>query len=122
MTRAIGAKHLKPFVISDPEVSFTRRDSQDEFLIIASDGLWDVVSNDLACEVTRACFQDETPPIFADVNDPYGQPRAPDDARTSQATLRPSASASAAAILARLALARNSDDNISVVIVDLSTT
>uniref|UniRef100_A0A5B7BA08 PPM-type phosphatase domain-containing protein n=1 Tax=Davidia involucrata TaxID=16924 RepID=A0A5B7BA08_DAVIN len=57
MTRAIGDRDLKPWVISVPEVTFMTRSEEDECLILASDGLWDVMSNEevgeLACRQLR---------------------------------------------------------------------
>ncbi|KAL5202705.1 hypothetical protein ABZP36_013657 [Zizania latifolia] len=44
-SRSIGDHHLKPFVSAEPEVTVIERTDEDEFLILASDGLWDVVSN-----------------------------------------------------------------------------
>lgn len=112
-----GDKHLKCFVISEPEISFTRRDpDQDECLILASDGLWDVVSSDLACNVATECLQGGiNPPLpVANSDDPNAGPRTTDDDQ--------SWSASAAALLTRLALGRKSSDNISVIVVDLKST
>ena len=46
MSRAIGDAYLQKFgVISDPDVSSVRRTSDDQFLIIASDGLWNNISS-----------------------------------------------------------------------------
>ncbi|XP_022721464.1 probable protein phosphatase 2C 6 isoform X2 [Durio zibethinus] len=57
MSRAIGDHDLKPWVISVPEVTFLTRTEEDECLILASDGLWDVFSNEevvkLACKELR---------------------------------------------------------------------
>ncbi|XP_023514699.1 probable protein phosphatase 2C 6 isoform X1 [Cucurbita pepo subsp. pepo] len=57
MTRAIGDHYLKPWIIFDPEVTFTSRTEEDECLILASDGVWDVLSNDdvmkMACSVLK---------------------------------------------------------------------
>ncbi|KAK0597506.1 hypothetical protein LWI29_026009 [Acer saccharum] len=36
-----------------PEIMFIPRAREDECLILASDGLWDVMSNEEACEVAR---------------------------------------------------------------------
>ncbi|KAA8533628.1 hypothetical protein F0562_030938 [Nyssa sinensis] len=55
-SRSIGDHYLKPFVISEPEVTVNERTDADEFLILASDGLWDVISNEVACEVVRRCL------------------------------------------------------------------
>ncbi|KAK6926323.1 PPM-type phosphatase-like domain, partial [Dillenia turbinata] len=77
-----GDKYLKPYVTADPEVSFTRRDPEDQCLIIASDvrSLKEMIGLE---------------PLY------------------------PSRSAIAAALLTRLALARKSADNISVIVIDL---
>jgi serine/threonine protein phosphatase PrpC len=32
------------------------RTEEDDCLILASDGLWDVISNEVACEVSRKCL------------------------------------------------------------------
>eukprot|EP00897_Mesotaenium_endlicherianum_P003802 jgi/Mesen1/344/ME982939C10583 len=47
MSRAIGDRCLKPYVIAEPEVVVRDRAPADEFVILASDGLWDVMSNEL---------------------------------------------------------------------------
>ena len=91
MSRAIGDGYLKPYVCSVPEVTVADLADGDECLILASDGLWDVVSNEAACEVARACFRRG----------------------------REKWCAEAAALLTKLALARRSADNVSVVVVDL---
>ncbi|TKW32692.1 hypothetical protein SEVIR_2G184100v4 [Setaria viridis] len=91
MSRAIGDGYLKPYVSSVPEVTVTDLVEDDECLILASDGLWDVVSNEAACEVARACLRRG----------------------------REKWCAEAAALLTKLALARRSADNVSVVVVDL---
>ncbi|KAH6804635.1 hypothetical protein C2S51_032882 [Perilla frutescens var. frutescens] len=97
-SRSIGDDYLKPFVITDPEVKIIWRSEWDEFLVVASDGLWDVISNDLACKVVRRCFK-----------------------MSSTSSRSRSRCAKAAALLANLAMARGSYDNITVVVVDLNT-
>ncbi|KAF0906546.1 hypothetical protein E2562_011526 [Oryza meyeriana var. granulata] len=44
----IGDAYLKPYVTTVPEVTVTDRSDDDGCLILASDGLWDVVSNEAA--------------------------------------------------------------------------
>ncbi|GLJ28405.1 hypothetical protein SUGI_0559040 [Cryptomeria japonica] len=56
MSRALGDRFLKRYVMSEPEVTCTERTNIDECLILASDGLWDVLSNDTVCEVSRKCL------------------------------------------------------------------
>ncbi|CAA6661724.1 unnamed protein product [Spirodela intermedia] len=100
MSRAIGDNYLKPYVISEPEVTVTERTEEDECLILASDGLWDVVTNEMACEVVRMCLRGSSSPAKKE--------RASDKACND-----------AALLLTKLALARQSADNVSVVVVDL---
>ncbi|KAL6960281.1 protein-serine,threonine phosphatase [Sarracenia purpurea var. burkii] len=114
MSRALGDKFLKPIVTSEPEISFIERDPDDECLILASDGLWDVMSSDLACEVASECLREGNPPAASNHN---AMPQMEDEGAGT--SLYPSRSASAAALLTRLALGRKSSDNISVIVVDL---
>ncbi|CAH2054061.1 unnamed protein product [Thlaspi arvense] len=100
MSRAIGDNYLKPYVIPDPEVTVTDRTDDDECLILASDGLWDVVPNETACGVARMCLRG----AVADGGDSDTAHNACSDA---------------ALLLTKLALARQSSDNVSVVVVDL---
>ncbi|KAL5743245.1 hypothetical protein ACOSQ2_026361 [Xanthoceras sorbifolium] len=53
VTRSIGDDDLKPAVTAEPEITETVLSSEDEFLIMASDGLWDVVSNEEAVNIIR---------------------------------------------------------------------
>ncbi|CAH8309890.1 unnamed protein product [Eruca vesicaria subsp. sativa] len=47
MARAFGDFCLKDFgLISVPDVSFRRLTEKDEFIVLASDGIWDVLSNE----------------------------------------------------------------------------
>lgn len=45
VSRALGDKHLNPYVSPEPEITVRALDPQDEFLILASDGIWDVFDN-----------------------------------------------------------------------------
>nr|XP_043636797.1 probable protein phosphatase 2C 24 [Erigeron canadensis] len=110
MSRAIGDNYLKPYVCCEPEVTITDRTSEDECLIIASDGLWDVVSNDTACGVARMCLKGKKPStnmMNAVQNEEPGSENW--DKACSDASM----------LLTKLALARRSADNVSVVVIDL---
>ncbi|CAO2170654.1 unnamed protein product [Urochloa humidicola] len=61
MSRAFGNHLLKRFVVADPEIQDQEIDGELEFLILASDGLWDVVSNEHAV----AFVKDEDSPEAA---------------------------------------------------------
>ncbi|EEF38139.1 protein phosphatase 2C 37 [Ricinus communis] len=113
MSRAIGDNYLKPYVIPEPEVTVTERREEDECLILASDGLWDVVSNETACGVARMCLRAEGP------LSPPGLTGS--DAGVGGGSVESSdkACSDASILLTKLALARHSTDNVSVVVVDL---
>ncbi|KAF7110550.1 hypothetical protein CFC21_110639 [Triticum aestivum] len=53
VSRAFGDKLLKQYVVADPEIKEEVVDSSLEFLILASDGLWDVVSNEEAVAMVK---------------------------------------------------------------------
>ncbi|KAF1898419.1 hypothetical protein Lal_00042111 [Lupinus albus] len=53
MSRAFGNRMLKPFVVAEPEIQDQEIDEQIDLLILASDGLWDVVQNDDAVSLAR---------------------------------------------------------------------
>ncbi|PON50754.1 Protein phosphatase 2C [Parasponia andersonii] len=116
MSRAIGDNYLKPYVSCEPEVTIANRTAGDDCLILASDGLWDVVSNETACGVTRMCLRGKggfpatsSPPLPE--NEVLGG--------GGSATMSDKACSDAAMLLTKLALARHSTDNVSVIVVDL---
>ncbi|KAL8192973.1 hypothetical protein R6Q57_027421 [Mikania cordata] len=111
MSRAIGDNYLKPFVIPEPEVTITDRSDEDECLILASDGLWDVVSNDVACSVARMCLSSQEVP---------SPPRSPGSVlNVARGESSDKACSDASILLTKLALARRSMDNVSVLVIDL---
>ncbi|PWZ11555.1 putative protein phosphatase 2C 8 [Zea mays] len=99
-SRSIGDYYLKPYVSAEPEVTVVERTERDEFLILASDGLWDVVSNEAACKIARSCLSGRAASRFP-------------------GSVAGRTAADAAALLAELAMSRGSRDNISVVVVEL---
>ncbi|KAK4427364.1 protein phosphatase 2C 16 [Sesamum alatum] len=106
MSRAIGDRYLKPWIIPEPEVMFVPRAREDECLVLASDGLWDMMTNEEVCEVARKRIlmwhkKNATNPL-AD----RGQGVDP-------------AAQAAAEYLSQLALQKGSKDNISIIVVDL---
>ncbi|KAA3464262.1 protein phosphatase 2C 37-like [Gossypium australe] len=113
MSRAIGDNYLKPFVISEPEVTITKRKGEEECLILASDGLWDVIPNDTACGVARMCLRSEKP-LSASVS-----PSSEAAVKGGTAESSDKACWDASILLTKLALARHSTDNVSTVVVDL---
>ena len=97
-----GDHYLRPYVISKPEVTVTKRSNNDEFLILGSDGLWDVISNEVACQIVKRCLEGRLRRKFLEVE-----------------VENESRAAEAAAVLTEVAMARGSKDNISVIVVEL---
>ncbi|KAM7499382.1 hypothetical protein LguiA_023796 [Lonicera macranthoides] len=91
VSRGIGDRQLKQWVIAEPETRILSIRPECEFLILASDGLWDKVSNQEAVDLVR--------PLCIGVHDP-----------------RP---ISACKKLAELSVARGSSDDISVLVIQL---
>jgi protein phosphatase 2C len=48
LSRSIGDLYMRPYVISTPEVSRVALTPSDRFLLLATDGLWDVVTSEEA--------------------------------------------------------------------------
>ena len=125
-SRAIGDNYLKPYVSSEPEVTVTDRTEEDEFMILASDGLWDVVTNEAACatvqmylnkkggrgggrrrEATECEERKEEKAVGSRKNGKRGE-------------ITDKACTEASVLLTKLALAKHSCDNVSVVVIELS--
>ncbi|XP_038979533.1 probable protein phosphatase 2C 68 [Phoenix dactylifera] len=112
MSRALGDRYLKPVVISEPEICIVERTADDGCLILASDGLWDVLPNDLACDVARRCLEEADPVRGAEHHSGAGVSAPGVQEEDPQCSV-------AALLLARLALGRKSADNISAIVIDL---
>lgn len=62
VSRGIGDQYLKQWVIAEPETRILGLKPELEFLILASDGLWDKVSNQEAVDLARPlCIHIENP-------------------------------------------------------------
>ncbi|KAL8534541.1 hypothetical protein ACS0TY_010524 [Phlomoides rotata] len=53
MSRAFGNRMLKQFVVAEPEIQDQEVDQEIELLVLASDGLWDVVANEDAVSIAE---------------------------------------------------------------------
>lgn len=98
MVYGLGDWYLRPWIIPVPEITFATRSDEDECLILASDGLWDVMSNQEVGEVARRLLRRR---------------------RRSMVNDEVSAAQAVADNLTEIAIGRNSSDNISIIVVDL---
>ncbi|XP_050670315.1 uncharacterized protein LOC126969063 isoform X3 [Leptidea sinapis] len=90
VSRAIGDANYKPYVTARPEVGVLPLDGEEDFVVLACDGLWDFVSED---QVALAVYQQ----IATD----------PDDLKA------------VTKLLTTRAKAQGSEDNISIIVVFL---
>lgn len=62
VSRAFGDSEMKAasskMIIATPEIQRKEITTEDDFLILACDGLWDVFENDDACELIRKMFRE----------------------------------------------------------------
>ncbi|KAL5572559.1 hypothetical protein UlMin_022156 [Ulmus minor] len=110
MSRAIGDQYLRPWIIPVPEITFMTRSEEDECLILASDGLWDVMTNDEVGEVARHLLRRRRRSMIN--NSTTGTSSATDEISPAQFV---------ADNLTEIAIGRNSSDNISIIVVDLKS-
>jgi hypothetical protein len=54
MSRSLGDLQVHPFLIPTPEVSSRLLDDKDRLLILATDGVWDVMDNDEAVDAATS--------------------------------------------------------------------
>ena len=100
MSRAIGDLCFRPYgVICDPDVVTTTRSEEDEYLLLATDGLWDVLTNEEAYRIIRHTVA----------------------SNRAQAVSLEECIQSSANRLTRIALDRGSRDNITVILLDLQS-
>ncbi|KAK4489039.1 hypothetical protein RD792_004832 [Penstemon davidsonii] len=66
VSRSIGDRYLKQWVMAEPETKIVKLEPEYEFLVLASDGLWDKVSNQEAVDIARPlCLDIEKPRILS---------------------------------------------------------
>ncbi|KAI0930216.1 hypothetical protein AcV5_006988 [Taiwanofungus camphoratus] len=53
VTRSLGDSSMKEYVVGSPYTTETELSEEDEFLILACDGLWDVVDDQAAVDLVR---------------------------------------------------------------------
>ncbi|EXB57657.1 Protein phosphatase 2C 16 [Morus notabilis] len=108
MSRSIGDRYLKPWIIPEPEVTFLPRAKEDDCLILASDGLWDVMTNEEVCDLARRRI------LLWHKKNGITLPQERGEG------IDPAAQA-AAEYLSNRALQKGSKDNITVIVVDLKS-
>lgn len=109
---------------SGPEILMAERAVEDECLIVANNGVWDVVPENIACGIVNRTLGDETLGVDCNSNNNNNISSAGFsiiDNDTEADAKFPCKSGVAATILCRLALGRGSSNNVSVMVVDLKS-
>lgn len=103
----------QPYIDADPDLTVTRRNEKDLFLIAATDGLWDQFSSEEAVKIVRKSLESDghTPEQAAQVLIEAALLKAADDRKISISELK---------ALPQGTARRNVHDDISVCIVLLS--
>lgn len=57
VSRSLGDTYMKDLVLGKPFTTSTEIVPEDEFMIIACDGVWDVLSDSKACRFVSECFK-----------------------------------------------------------------
>lgn len=57
ITRSLGDSYIKSLVTGHPFTTATEVLPEDEFLILACDGVWDVITDQKACDYVRRIFE-----------------------------------------------------------------
>jgi serine/threonine protein phosphatase PrpC len=91
VSRAIGDRGLKEFVVADPEIVTRTLTDTDDFLVVASDGLWDYVKDQECVDIAKSALSDDATDTLE----------------------------SAAKTLVEIACERGSSDDVSVIVIDL---
>lgn len=106
LSRSFGDQHLKQYISSVPTVHrHVIDDLTDEFLIIATDGVWNVIPNDEAVELVRQYFT--------------RQSRSRSFSHLLSSAPIHSMAARAADLLTTTAIQRGSTDNCSCIIIQI---
>lgn len=65
MGRHIPDPYTPPYVSHRPDMTHVRLDPQDKFVIVASDGVWDFLSDEEAVRIVGDCLSNNQPPHHA---------------------------------------------------------
>ncbi|KAL8052672.1 hypothetical protein ABFX02_05G020800 [Erythranthe guttata] len=79
VSRSIGDSHMKDWVLAEPDTRVVCLTSDMQYLVLASDGLWDEVSNQEAVDIVmRSCSSDSNKKQLVTSNRRFRQERSED--------------------------------------------
>jgi protein phosphatase 2C len=56
LSRSLGDVYQRPYITNDPDIRTVTTQSEDEFIICATDGLWDVMSSQDAVDFIHVLY------------------------------------------------------------------
>lgn len=114
VSRGLGSGCWRRLMSAEPEITVTEKVSGGgrEFLVLGSDGIWNVMSNELVAEIATLCLYDENPGDAIRIH-------LGDDCELEEMLTCQSKSLLAATAICRLAIARGSRDNVTAIVVNL---
>jgi serine/threonine protein phosphatase PrpC len=65
LSRAIGDRSERPAVTSEPDVTTYNIEEGDEFIVLGSDGLWDVMSSQEVVAFVHTTLQGAAPAVVS---------------------------------------------------------
>lgn len=113
MTRAVGDSYLKPLVIADPETQHVTVEAGDTFIVVASDGLWDVLTNEEVGDLVST--------ISCTITDTHQSLPGRSEVNTNDGPLVDEIVRQCSLALVCEAQMRGSSDNVTVVVARLPT-
>ncbi|KAJ7556044.1 hypothetical protein O6H91_05G066200 [Diphasiastrum complanatum] len=122
VSRGIGDLHMKQWVSAEPEIRTIEITTGFEILILASDGLWDKVTNQEAVDIAKAAVNPNLPSSTHGISISRTQVN---DAHTDSGSTAPSVTPhlslpiNACIRLVEVAIERGSCDDITVMVIDL---
>ncbi|KAK9108234.1 hypothetical protein Syun_024245 [Stephania yunnanensis] len=140
ISRSIGDAHLKRWVLAEPDTKVLNITPDMEFLILASDGLWDKVSNMEAADIAKNAvaplskldisnsdkskfdykfgWEKTSPPTKGSTTSTGEQQKTPAH-ESNGVTKRPFRLLTACEKLVKASIRRGSSDDITVMVIDL---
>lgn len=61
VSRAFGDRNMKGSITAEPDIRERQLERHDEYLVLATDGLWDVMTSQEACDIVYHCAPEMGP-------------------------------------------------------------
>lgn len=120
LSRAIGDRSERPAVTSKPDMTTFDVEDDDEFIILASDGLWDVMSSQEAISFVRDTLRESGPVLEGSSKASSDSEIQEDETESESEPASTNLQNRIADLLVAEALKRGTTDNVTVVVLWLN--